>query len=333
MALSLRRVRDSRHTGLLSVRPTTTYAKSELAYSYRLNQTEVASHIANDEKQLGQYIPIHYHYNMLQDELRVSMFKSAIEAYVRPGMHVVELGGGTGILSSFAARCGAQVSCVERNPELVDCARRLIKLNGLDTRVEVIASDALDFVPSQPVDAVICEMLHVGLLREKQLQVIEAFKHNYSRDIGGALPRFFPEASLLAFQAVQQPFEFNGYLAPVPLFQSPNAASFQTKELSNLVRYGTIIYDQQYSHRFQWHDTIQIEQTGTLNALRFITQNLIAIGEDGAVPFEWPNQFLVLPLDTPLFVQKGERVMVQFSYEAGANLDSLAESIKLSKIS
>ncbi|TWU42039.1 hypothetical protein Poly41_03350 [Novipirellula artificiosorum] len=80
---------------------------------------------------LGQYIPLLYHYNMLQDEERVGAFKAAIDLLVRPGMHVVELGGGTGILSSFAARRGAHVTCVERNSELVDCSRRLLDQNGL----------------------------------------------------------------------------------------------------------------------------------------------------------------------------------------------------------
>jgi len=258
------------------------------------------------------------------------MFKSAIEANVRPGMHVVELGGGTGILSSFAARCGAQVTCVERNPELVHCAKRLLKLNGLDNHVEVIASDAREYIPSQPVDAVVCEMLHVGLLREKQLQVIGAFKRNYLNTIGGPLPRFFPEASVLAFQAVQQPFEFAGYQAPVPLFQAPNAESLQTKELSQLEKYGTVIYDQHFSHRFQCNVTIEISETGSLNALRFITQNLIAIDQEGGLPFEWPNQFLVLPLDKPFDVQQGDRIQIRFRYEAGASLNSLAQSLRVS---
>ena len=61
------------------------------------------SEVAPDEKVLGQYIPLLYHYNMLQDNDRVGAFQEAIHLLVQPDMHVVELGGGTGILSSFAA--------------------------------------------------------------------------------------------------------------------------------------------------------------------------------------------------------------------------------------
>lgn len=329
MAISLPRFKGVQHSALLSVRPAPNYLRSDSTDSVRLRLAKSEKRITHEESQLGQYIPIHYHYNMLQDQVRVNMFKLAIETHVRPGMHVVELEGGTGILSSFAARCGARVTCVERNPELVDCARRLIRLNQLDTQIEVIAADAREYIPQQPVDAVICEMLHVGLLREKQLQVIDAFKRSYIQAIGGDLPRFFPEASVLAFQAVQQPFDFAGYLAPVPLFQSPDASSFQTKELSNLERYGTILYDQPFCEGFQWNETIQISESGKLNALRFITQNLIAINSDGGSPMEWPNQFLVLPLAKPFDVQKGDLVRVQFHYTAGSSLDALAQSLKL----
>ncbi len=330
MATSLRRLKGSSSTHLLSVRPAPKFSPSEKTYSRRLHPKKSRQQITQEENQLGQYIPIHYHYNMLQDHVRVNMFKSAIEANVRPGMHVVELGGGTGILSSFAARCGARVTCVERNPELVHCAKRLLKLNGLDDHVEVIASDAREYIPSQPVDAVVCEMLHVGLLREKQLQVIGAFKRNYLNAIGGPLPRFFPEASVMAFQAVEHPFEFAGYHAPVPLFQAPNAESLQTKQLSQLEKYGTVIYDQHFSHRFQYKETIEISETGSLNALRFITQNLIAIDQEGGLPFEWPNQFLVLPLDKPFDVQQRDRIQIRFRYEAGASLNSLSQSLRIS---
>jgi protein arginine N-methyltransferase 1 len=52
---------------------------------------------------LGQFIPVHYHHNMLMDQNRMHGFKSAIDYAVKPGAKVLELGGGTGVLSWFAA--------------------------------------------------------------------------------------------------------------------------------------------------------------------------------------------------------------------------------------
>src|SRR2546427_487380 len=113
-----------------------------------------------DELELGQFIPLHYHFNMLNDAARTGAFESAIEATVPRGGRVVELGGGTGVLSYFATRKAARVWCIERNPELAGAARRLLLANGADT-VEVVEADARSFVPPEPVDVVVCEMLHV----------------------------------------------------------------------------------------------------------------------------------------------------------------------------
>jgi predicted O-methyltransferase YrrM len=86
-------------------------------------------HHLPEEQLLGQFIPLHYHFNMLQDENRVTAFRQAIELTVREGMRVLELGGGTGIFSYFAARRGGQVICVERNPELVRLSRQFLADN------------------------------------------------------------------------------------------------------------------------------------------------------------------------------------------------------------
>ena len=65
---------------------------------------------------LGQFIPVHYHHNMLMDANRMHNFKAAIAYVVQPGMKVLELGGGTGVLSFFAAQKAGKVYCVEFNP-------------------------------------------------------------------------------------------------------------------------------------------------------------------------------------------------------------------------
>lgn len=282
-----------------------------------------------DESWLGQYIPLHYHFLMLQDEDRVGAFRKSIQSTVRPGMHVVELGGGTGILSSFAAKMGARVTCVERNPELVRCARNLIERNGLSDSICVVQADAMEYCSPHPVDVVICEMLHVGLLREKQLDVIDSFKSNYLKTHSSPLPRFLPEASVLAFQPVEHSFDFDGYHAPLNMFQPPVLDHPRTTALGSLNAYAHILYDQPFEKKLAWDSTIAIEQDGCITALRFITQNLIAIDVERNETYPWPNQFLVVPLETPIQVRAEERYHVAFHYVAGDSLESLSRSIKL----
>jgi len=282
-----------------------------------------------EEYFLGQLIPLHYHYNMLMDKCRVDMFREAISHSVRPGSRVLELGGGTGILSFFAAQKAEKVWCVERNPALVQAAEQFLAKNRHGERVEVIEADAMTYLPDEPVDVVICEMLHVALLREKQIQVIDSFKERYFEKFGGQMPIFVPTASLLAVQPVEQSFDFAGYHAEIPIFQVPTPNQSETLELADPVIYNTVCYEQALPHHFQWEGTLSIRRPGLLNAVRFATKNLLAILIEEQRAVEWLNQFLVLPIDEPFQVEPGDQVTLSFSCRAGSTIEGLTETLSV----
>ena len=244
-------------------------------------------------------------------------------------MHVVELGGGTGILSWLAAQQGAKVTCVERNPALVQSSRELLEKNLRGDRVTILQADARDYVPTESVDVVICEMLHVGLLREKQLEVIQAFKQHYVEVFGenAKLPLFFPEATTMLVQPVQFSYDFAGYQAPLPLFQDPAATDSRTITLGDLATYANIFYDESYPTSFNCALDLKVSQPGRLTGLRFATQNLIAILIDQQRGISWANQLLVLPVKEPADVAEGETIHVTFHYQAGESLESLIDSL------
>jgi len=96
----------------------------------------------NDTRELGQFIPLHYHFLMLSDTVRMSGFRDAIHQCVTPESTVLELGSGTGVLSFFAAEKARKVYSVELNLDLVEESRRLLKMNHNGDRVQVIHADA-----------------------------------------------------------------------------------------------------------------------------------------------------------------------------------------------
>ncbi|GAA4422495.1 methyltransferase domain-containing protein [Bremerella cremea] len=276
---------------------------------------------------LGQFIPLHYHYDMLRDNYRMTSFQQAIAATVQPGMTVVDLGGGTGVLSYFAAMQGAHVYYVERNPELVEVAKRFLTMNKVSDRVTIVHEDAAKFVPPVPVDVVTCEMLHVGLVREKQTLVIEQFKQNYVQAHGTKLPRFIPEASLLAIQPVMQAYEFAGFHAPVPLFQPPVATVDGTTELGLPAIYSTIVYDEAYPQRIDWKGVLTMQSAGTLNGWRVVTKNVLAVLVEEQSEICWHNQYLVVPIAQPLEVNVGDRIEVALNYEFCTELSHIWDGI------
>ncbi len=279
-----------------------------------------------EEMLLGQYIPLHYHFNMLQDRTRMEPFREAIEMVVPRGGRVLELGGGTGVLSWFAAQRAARVWCVERNPALVRAARSFLAQNTHGERVEVVHADAMDYLPPEPVDVVVCEMLHAALIREKQTDVMRDFKARYTAAFGPKLPLFIPDTTLLGVQPVQQDFCFSGYTAAVPMFLAPGF-HHSCRGLADPAVYGTVSYDSEIPTELAYTGRLPIHTAGTVNALLFQTKNFLAYDYDEGRGVEWPMNQLVLPLARPQQVRAGESLELNFRYRAGCAIETLQSGL------
>jgi protein arginine N-methyltransferase 1 len=259
----------------------------------------------------------------------MSNFKAAIDHVVFDGAKVLELGGGTGILSYLAASRASKVWCVEFNPDLVAESRRFLALNPNGHRVEVIHADAFDYLPPEPVDVVICEMIHVAMLREKQIEMIEAFKQRYLRRFGGPLPILIPEAVIMAVQPLQQNYDFFGYYAPIIQFQRPGASHITSTELAAPAVYSTLDLSQPNAREIQWQGSFLLTQDGSVNALRFVTKNILAVLHQQASTVDWLIDYLVLPLGNSVDGKAGDVVHVSFNYLAGGSIRSLEKSMRV----
>lgn len=72
------------------------------------------------------------------------MCLAALEEVITPGMRVIDIGTGTGILSIAAVRLGAsEVLAIDLDPDAVNVARENVRKNAVDTRVRVVAGDLL----------------------------------------------------------------------------------------------------------------------------------------------------------------------------------------------
>ncbi len=280
-----------------------------------------------EEMLLGQYIPIHYHFNMLRDQSRMLPFREAIELSVPEDGKVLELGGGTGVLSWFAARKARQVWCVERNPALVRAARSFLSKNPGGDRVTIVQADAMTYLPPEPVDVVICEMLHVGMVREKQLEVLRSFCRRYQDRFGPRLPQFIPDTSTLAVQLIHQDFCFGGYTAEVPVFDPPGP-HMQDCWLADPHTYSTIDYSREIPLEFLAKASLTIRRSGHLNAVSFLTNNFLAFVLSERRAVQWLMNQLILPLPRPMDVIVGDTVMLEFAYTSGCSIEALHESVQ-----
>ena len=279
---------------------------------------------------LGQFIPLHYHYHMLTDESRMAPFAEAIALVV---------GQGCGWWISAPARVSCPSSRRGPGPGWCGASRRIrswprppaqnLDRNGVGDRVRVVDADAAQYVPPEPVDVVICEMLHTGLLREKQIDVLRAFKRHYLGAHGPPLPRFVPEGYVQAVQLVEQDWTYAGYAAEFAHFQHPSVEQTRTSELAEPAVYDSGLYEGDLPEVIRWDGVTTAARAGRLNALRFITKNLVAIVESERRSVDWLNSYMIVPLAAAVDVAAGQGVRVAFAYPPGSPLDALRPAVEL----
>ena len=148
---------------------------------YRINVREAWSRL----------IPA-WHLPMLADEARNAAYRRTLDKHVRDGMHVLDIGAGSGLLAMMAARAGAaRVTAVEMNPALADVARQVIADNGLADRIQVFNRVSMDLkvgVDLPAADLVVSEVLDAGLLGEGVLPTLRHASRELLKPDGRMVP-------------------------------------------------------------------------------------------------------------------------------------------------
>lgn len=145
------------------------------ADAYALGQTAIAAAPGDTairdlvRKTLSTDVPA-FHLPMLRDAPRNACYAAAIERLVMPGMRVLEIGTGAGLLALMAARAGAEVVTCESNPMIAAAARAVVARNGLADRIAVVAKRSSDLVVGVdlpgPCDLLVSELFGDDLFEE-----------------------------------------------------------------------------------------------------------------------------------------------------------------------
>ena len=135
------------------------------------------------------YAEIEVHRTMICDRIRTDAFRRAIDAVVRPGDVVLDVGAGTGILSLFAAKAGAaRVYAVERTTVAV-LAQELAVANGVAEVVEVIQGDITGIELPERVDVIVSEWLGGFGIDEGMLVPVIIARDRWLKPGGVMVPR------------------------------------------------------------------------------------------------------------------------------------------------
>lgn len=125
---------------------------------------------------------------MVSDRWRTDAFAAAIQAAVRPGDVVLDVGTGTGILAMLAARAGARVVYAIDQAEIAKTAANLVKANGLEDTVQILRGPAAELELPEKVDLIISEWLGHMAFVENMLDDVLAARDANLKPGGRMLP-------------------------------------------------------------------------------------------------------------------------------------------------
>ena len=128
------------------------------------------------------------HEALVGDRVRMRAYREAIEAAVRPGDVVLDLGCGSGILSLMAARAGARKVYAVDRAAVLDDARETARRNALDGRIEFIRSTFDALVLPERADLVVHELIGSRFWDEGLLDAITQARRGHLARGGRLLP-------------------------------------------------------------------------------------------------------------------------------------------------
>lgn len=128
------------------------------------------------------------HRLMVGDRPRTDAYRRAIEAAVKPGMRVLDVGTGSGILALFAARAGAEVIAVDES-SILELARRIADTNGYEKKIWFHRGRVEDLSLSEPVDLIVSEWMGFFALAECMFRSVLVARDRHLAPGGHLLPR------------------------------------------------------------------------------------------------------------------------------------------------
>lgn len=269
-----------------------------------------------------------YVYRCLADEQRTLAFRAAIEAAVRAGDTVLDVGTGSGIMALFAAKSGARrVYAVEVGKYLSKISKQIFAESEFAERIVPLQIEArdLDLTLVEKPDVVICEQVTTGLIGEPQGPVINALKRSGIIDAHTIL---IPAKFSTTIALVHADYNFYGAHLKFPIFVDYFTKSFERRHelLSEEKLAHSVIFSERYDETVRIKESLRISESGAINGLLLTSSTgftrSIQLGT--CISYAQP---VILPVKE-INVSMGSSVEVAMRYEMGQGFDSLDYSVQ-----
>ncbi|MGH8885876.1 MAG: 50S ribosomal protein L11 methyltransferase [Egibacteraceae bacterium] len=130
-----------------------------------------------------------FHNLLLNDHIRMVAFKAAIDETVKPGMVVLDLGTGTGILAQWALQAGAvRVYGIDLDETILATAVERIAAAGCGDRFHAIHSLSFEAEIPERVDVIVSEIMGNLADNEDFIRILMDARRRFLNDGGSMLP-------------------------------------------------------------------------------------------------------------------------------------------------
>ncbi|MDV2997302.1 MAG: hypothetical protein N4J56_007007 [Chroococcidiopsis sp. SAG 2025] len=274
------------------------------------------------------------HQLMLNDELRMNSFKRAIQEVIQPGMIVIDVGTGTGILGLWALEAGAKhLYAIEMNSEILPVVVRNFE-REFPGKYEVFNKISYNLELPTRGDVIISEILGNLGDNEDCVPILTDARHRFLREGGIMLPskvcsKLVPIDSLKVHQQVQSRNvkSISGYtietllqrLAITNQFDLyydailPNTSHLSTPQVAKEFR-----FDGSDRDTYEISLIFTVEVDGIFTGLKgsFVAQLSDSVildisKSDDFSSVRWKHAYL--PIETPIEVKRGDKICLAFS--------------------
>lgn len=280
-----------------------------------------------------------FHQLLINDRVRVAAYRQAIRETVKPGMTVLDLGTGSGILAQWALEAGAShVYGIEMSAEILDMATERLRAAGFSGRFTPINRLSQDVTLDERVDVLISELIGNLADNESFVPILADASRRFLKPAGQQIPRsvtsyLVPVEAMAAHRDVR---DRNWRVLNERYDPQRNKRSGLSESPFDMY-YDAVIPRTGYlsqpkplrRYRQDWSepDTYDIlrewtvQRNGTLTGFKgyFVARlsdwTLLDISGDdiegGTASDSWKHAFL--PIEAPIEVRAGDRVQLTFT--------------------
>ncbi|WP_456416138.1 50S ribosomal protein L11 methyltransferase [Methanocaldococcus sp.] len=245
-----------------------------------------------------------WHYSLITDYERLSIFKKVIEKAVDSDDVVFDLGTGSGILAMIAARKARKVYAIELDPFTYDYARENISINKFKN-INIIEGDAITYNFNEKADVVIAELLDTALITEPQVKVINSI---IERDLLKKDGKIIPNGVINTIQLVESKMTHIYYDEEI-----------ESEEVSKEVVYEEVDFYKINPLKVNYTLKLNLEKNCKNLGIKLRTYTILD-SENIAGQTPMLNPPLVIPLNKN--ADKGI-VKINLSYKRGGDLESI----------